>query len=453
MVAEKFDVASRLAEGRPAVDNIQTYVWACHVLGYANTDLTLHASQVRDWYGSEDGLDLRALDADCAALEAAVAATEDALTRQDDQLGALSAAWQGRGADLSREFLRRHGDASAAAAAAVRTTADALATLRDNLWHTVDGKVAAAIATDDRAPDEWLAAAQTVTTGAGDRAAASERIDQEVKPFVDNDIRADWLTAMRSAMAAVMDLYDAATAELTAEPDAVFDVPGDLGPSLTPPPRDDEVVTVPAAVTTVAPPVAAPPSWDAPPAPSPMPAPPPPAPMPPPAPPVDAASTAPAMAAPPSAPSLGGLPDVGSGLSGLGQQLADAFGSLLGSADDALADTSGIDDPTVDENVDDKLDDDPEDDDEPDEHEPVEPDLEEVEPAAEEPVEAPVVDADDSCEPAEMPAPVEPPPPEEPAPTPPPVPPPTEPAPPPSPAVATETPCEIAADELPQVGE
>ena len=248
-MAEKFDVASRLAEGRPAVDNIQTYVWACHVLGYANPDLTLHASQVRDWYGSEDGLDLRALDADCAALEAAVAATEDALTRQDDQLGALSAAWQGRSADLSREFLRRHGEASAAAAAAVRTTADALATLRDNLWHTVDGKVAAAIAADDRAPDEWLAAAHTVTTGAGDRAAASERIDQEVKPFVDNDIRADWLTAMRSAMAAVTDLYDAATAELTAEPDAVFDVPGDLGPSWTPPPRDDEVATVPAAAS------------------------------------------------------------------------------------------------------------------------------------------------------------------------------------------------------------
>jgi len=443
-MAETFDVASRLAEGCPAVDNIQTYVWACHVLGYANPDLTLHASQVRDWYGSEDGLDLRALDADCAALEAAVAATEDALTRQDDQLGALPAAWQGRSADLSCEFLRRHGEASAAAAAAVRTTAYALTTLRDNLWHTVDGKVAAAIAADDRAPDEWLAAAHTVTTGAGDRAAASEQIDQEVKPFVDNDIRADWLTAMRSAIAAVMDLYDAATAELTAEPDAVFDVPGDLGPTWTPPPRDDGVATVPAAASAVAPTVAAPPSWGAPP--SPMPAPPPPAPMPPP-PPVDAGSTAPAMAAPPSAPSLSGLPDVGSGLSGLGQQLADAFGSLLGTGDEALADTPDIDDGELDEDVDDKLADDPEDGDEP-----VEPaaDLEE-ESAAEEPVEAPIVESADACEPAETP--VDPPPTEEPAPTPAPVPPPSEPAPPPSPAAAAETPCEIAADELPQVGE
>ena len=71
------------------------------------------------------------------------------------------------------------------------------------------------------------------------------------------------------------------------------------------------------------------------------------------------------MAAPPSAPSLSGLPDVGSGLSGLGQQLADAFGSLLGSGDEALADTPDIDDGELDEDVDDKLADDPEDGDEP----------------------------------------------------------------------------------------
>jgi hypothetical protein len=436
-VAEKFDVASRLAEGRPAVEDIQTYVWACHALGYANPDLTLHAAQVRDWYGSEDGLDLRALDADCAALEAAVAAAEDAVARQD--VGALSAAWQGDGADASRAFLRRHGEASAAAVAAVRTTADALATLRDNLWQTIDEKAAAAVAVADRAPDEWLAAAHTVTTAAGDRAAASERIDQEVKPFVDNDIRIGWLAAMRSAMARVTALYDAATAELVAESDAVFEVPGDLGPSWTPPPRDEEAATVPAAASAVTPAVAASPLWSAPAAPTlaPMPA----APVagPPPAPPpVDAGSTAPAMAAPPSMPSLGGMPDIGGGLSGFGQQLADAFGSLLGSSSDEL-DTPDIDDPEID----DELDDDEEEGDD----EPVEPAADVENEPAEEPVEEAV--AEPACEPAETP--IEPPPPMEPAPTPVPDPPP-DPAPPPEP-VAAETPCEIAADELPQVGE
>jgi len=427
-----------LAEGRPAVDNIQTYVWACHQLGFADPDLTLHASQVRDWYGTEDGLDLCALDADCVALESVVAATEDAAARQAEQLDTLSAVWQGAGAELSRSFLRRHGEASAAAAAAVRTAADSLTTLRDNLWRTVDGKVAAAIAADDGSPDDWLAAAQTVTSGAGDRAAASERVDQEVKPFVAKDIGGGWLTAMRSAMTAVMKLYDVATSELSAEPDAVFDVPGDLGPSWTPPPRDDQAATVPAAASA-APPVVASPSWAAP-APL-ISAPPPSSPMPapaPPPPPLDA--TAPAMAAPPSAPSLGGMPDVGSGLSGFGQQLADAFGSLLGTADEGLAETPDLDEPALDDpELDEEVEDDTDDDDES-----LDPATNpEDEPVAGEPIES-------VCEPAE--APVEPPPPEELEPAPTPVPPPPEPALPPEP-IAAETPCEIAADELPQVGE
>ena len=244
-MAEKFDVASRLAEGHPAVDNIGNYVWAAHLLGYQHPDLTLHASQVRDWYTCEDGLDLRALDADCAALEAAAAATANALRPQGDALAALSGAWQGRGANASREFLMRHADAAAAAAAGVRTAAEALAALRDNLWQMVDGKVAAAMAIDDRRLTEradWLAAAKTVTTGAGDRAVASELIDQEVKPFVDNDIRSDWLTAMRTTTASVAASYDAATAGLATDPAAVFQVPGELGPAWSPPSSSEDPV-------------------------------------------------------------------------------------------------------------------------------------------------------------------------------------------------------------------
>jgi hypothetical protein len=321
-----------------------------------------------------------------------------------------------------------------------------LGALRDNLWHTVDGKVAAAVAADDRAQDGWLAAAHTVTTGAGDRAAASERVNQDVKPFVANDIGAEWLTAMRSTTAAVVDLYDAATAELTGEPDAVFDVPGDLGPAWTPAPRDDEVATVPAAASPAAP------SFSVSPSPSPSPSLPPapapsaatagPPPVPPMPPPLDAGSTAPAMAAPPSAPSLGGMPDIGSGLTGFGQQLADTLGGLFGSTDDGPLDPPELDEP------DDSDDDDPEEDDL-DDAEPVEPAVDpDAEPAVDEPVEAQA--ALDTCDPVEPPAPVEPPP-AEPIATPVPEPP-LEPAPPPEP-VDAETPCEIAADELPQVGE
>jgi hypothetical protein len=465
-MAEKFDAASRLAEGIPSVDDIANYVLACHAIGYQHPDLTLHAAQVRDWYASEDGLDLRALDADCAALQAVVAATEDALARQHDQLAVMSAAWQGRGADASREFLRRHGEASALAAAAIRTAANALADLRDNLWQTVDSKVATVLAIDDRVQArraDWLAAAQTVTTGAGDRAVASELVDQEIKPFIDSAIRAEWVSAMRAAMAAVTAAYDAATAELRSEGTAVFDVPGDLGPTWLPSPHDDDVETTPAAAASSPAPVNSAPSWSAPaswtppaaPVSTPATPPPPPTPA---APLAEPAAAAPAAATPPM-PSLGGmgggLPDIGSGLSGLGQQLGETLGGLFGSADDALSDPPELDDPQ-------ELDEPPEPDDE--SEGPLDDELEEHELEEDEEAVDPAAESDDVCEkpseepPAEPPPPVEPPPveppppPPEPTPTPAPLPPP-EPAPPPEPMTATGTPCEIAADELPQVGQ
>ena len=89
-MTESLDVSARLAEGRPAVDNIGDYVWACHLLGYQNADLTLHPAQVRDWYSSEDGLDLRALESDRAALSA-VADVEESSLQVRSRDGALAA--------------------------------------------------------------------------------------------------------------------------------------------------------------------------------------------------------------------------------------------------------------------------------------------------------------------------------------------------------------------------
>ena len=180
-MAETFDVAARLAEGQPAVDNVGDYVWACHLLGYQNPDLTLHAAQVRDWYGSEDGLDLRALEADRAALDAAAAATESARRLQERTARRVGRRMAGsrwrRLAGISAPSWGSIGGGGVGGPPA----ADAFTALRDELWHAVDGKVAAAVAIDDRRQaqrGEWLAAAKTVTTGAGDRATASELIDQ-----------------------------------------------------------------------------------------------------------------------------------------------------------------------------------------------------------------------------------------------------------------------------------
>ena len=125
---------------------------------------------------------------------------------------------------------------------------------------------------------EWLAAAQAVTTGAV-TAAASELVDQQIKPFVDNDIRSDWLGAMHRATASVTGAYDVALAAVGGGAAVNFDVPGELGPRWAEPPGSAiPGATVPAGVFTptpvvsgvppisVAEPVSAPP---APPAPAP----------------------------------------------------------------------------------------------------------------------------------------------------------------------------------------
>ena len=130
---------------------------------------------------------------------------------QRAQVDELAAAWSGPGAESAVAFLQRHCDAANAVATEVRAAAQRCESLRDNLWHLVDVKVATAIAIDDRTlanRPAWMAAAAAVTTGAGDRQTADELVQQQIKPYVDNDIRTEWLDAMRSAQAGIATSYD-----------------------------------------------------------------------------------------------------------------------------------------------------------------------------------------------------------------------------------------------------
>ncbi|MCV7421693.1 hypothetical protein H7K45_14185 [Mycobacterium yunnanensis] len=482
-MADAYDVAGRLAEGSPTVADIEEYVAAAQRLGYHHRDLTTYPAQAREWYGSEDGLDLRALDADHGALLAAAAAAEDAVGMQVDLMTDLDAAWSGRGAAAAREFLWRSIQSATVVSAAVRAAANATATLRDSLWRAVDAKVRATQTVDDgQRPQrgEWLAAATTVTTGGGDVAAASELVDQRVRPFVELTVASGWVAAMREAAAAVDAAYDAAIAA-TASPTVVFAVPGVLGPrvdgvaAVTPEPvlasavrtHQTPVHTVPAAAAGSAPFGAAP--WSGPEAawsgPEASAAPP---------------GTTPVAAQPPSMPpsgdlGAGGLPpgsagSMGSGggmgsgfggVGGLGQQLADLIKGLLGSSDGGVGETP---DETTD--LDDDLaggdpegdgngpEDDPEEDPDDDPDDEDEDDGAPDDVLADDELEAPPSEEVAIAEGEGVPA--------EPDAVPDPVPPPPEPPPPePPPAVAAEpladdgarTPCEIAADELPQVGE
>lgn len=415
-MADRLDVAGRLAEGSSAVERTESYVRACHALGYQHPGLTAHPSQIRDWYDGEEGMDLRALDRDCAELRAAGAAVMEALGTQRAQLAQLAAAWLGPAGDSAVRFLERHCDAASAVATEVRAAAQRCESLRDNLWYLVDSKVATATAIDEGTRAQrpaWLAAAVAVTTGAGERAGAEAVVRQQIIPYVDNEIRDDWLTTMRSTAEGVDTSYAMVIDRMAAVPAARFEVPGDFGPAYQPRPASQPAAVVaPAAIAgTPADPVAAPAlSTAAPPLPD-----------------LGSASAIPA----------GG--DVGGGgLGGLGalaDRIVGAMGSLLGPAGDRSGVDDAFDDATDDEGDPFHPDDAGDRPDEPGEAKDVvqERNSEVADPAAEaQPVDEPAP-PDASPAPAPVAAPVA-----------------APPAPPPNDGA---TPCEIAADQLPQAGQ
>lgn len=464
-MAERLDVAGRLAEGWVAVEHTQRYVRACHALGYDQPDLTSHPSRIRDWYDSEDGLDLRALDEDCAQLRAAGAAATEVLRMLHAQLTELATAWMGPGADSALRLLERHCDAASGVANELRAAAQRCESLRDNLWFLVDSKAATAIAIDDRTLAQrsvWLAAADTVAGGTHDRATAEEVVRRQMTPYVDNDIRGEWLDTMRSTVSGMAASYDMVIDRMAATPPAQFEFPGDLGPSGPALPSAGSRPPVTPAPVTPAAALAGPPA-DA-------------------APTGNPSAPSPTQSLPtPAVPDLGtalgdvpSMPDVGGdpggaggglgGLSGLGalaNRIVDAMGELLGSATDPLGDPSAFGDDAssgdaVDANAvgpdnENTKDDDRSDAQTDDPYQPESADEPNVAEAAA-PVNAPPT--------AEAPAPTEAPPPVAP-PADQPAPPaavPASPSAPPASGPSPEpphgsTPCEIAADALPQAGQ
>lgn len=423
-----YDVAARLDEGRPAVSDTQTYAAACHAVGYGHPDLTAHGAQILQWYGTEDGLDLEALDADGAALRMLADAAEDALRVEYDSLRSMLSAWQGESRSSAAVFIDQHCRSGADVAAALRRAADACASLRDRLLGIVEDKVRAAIMIDDRRAGEraqWLAAAQIVTTGAPGREQAAELVSQQIVPYVDADIRTEWVTAMRTATTAVQSAYLDAIHRVTDYSPVLFAIPDHLGP---PAARPAVAAASPEPTLLAAPPPAAP--LSPPPATPLSPSttnPPPPAPIAPP----DPSATAP----PPALPTLPGI-----GTPGLGSQLGDTLGRLLPDGIGTTADPLPLDSPDSDVPEDapespDETTDDPQ----PQDDSPSEPDDDSVDQPADDapddsvvtqPVEEPVAEQPVPPPPADLPtASSEPEPDDEP------------------------TPCEIAADELPQVGQ
>ncbi|WP_046318666.1 hypothetical protein [Mycobacterium sp. UM_Kg1] len=240
----RFDVPARLAQGREAVAVTQAYVSACHRRGYRDAELTGYDGQLADRYDSEAGLDLRALDSDCTELLALADAAEDALHTQRRHLAALQDAWRGPGADAAAEFLRRHCDTAAALTDRLRAAATGLGVLRDELWRLVDVKVAAVLGVDARVGAQrsaWLSAACAVNAGTADERAV-DIVEKQVLAYVDNDVRGDWVAAVRAAQDGIAEAYRTAIAAAGPGPGVWFAVPADLGG--IPRPEDPETVPV-----------------------------------------------------------------------------------------------------------------------------------------------------------------------------------------------------------------
>lgn len=451
-------MAARLAEGRPAVERTQIYVQACHALGYQHPDLTAHGSQVLDWYETETGLDLRVLDDDSAELRAALNTIDEALWLQRAQITEIAAAWTGSGADAATRFLQRHCDIAAEVAAHVRAAAEGYAALRDKLWQLVDGKAATAIAIDDRRLGErsaWLAAAHTVTAGAGDRS-TDDLVRQQVTPYIDNDIRIDWLAAMRSIAASVQASYDAAIETLSPAREVCFEIPGELGPRWQPG-VDEPLGPSPAAATTPATPtptdiVPTVPAAASVPVSAPLPPPPSAGTL------DDFSPLPPELAAPlgdasglsSGAGDLGSIGGLAGSIGGVVGKIVDGIGGLLGSLADGFSDPSGSADPLLDDPLDDDdpLGDDADtaDDDNTDDADDT--DTADGAPASADQgttVDAPAENQPATGDPVDEPVAQQV--------TPPDAPPPEAPPAPVEPQPDGSTPCEIAEDELPQAGQ
>ena len=231
---------------------------------------------------------------------------------------------------------------------ALQATADACTVLRDELWRVVDRRVAQTQEIVDRVRAQrpvWLAAARTVLAGGPAHDDAVQTVDGQVKPFVDNAIGVEWVSAMRLADGEVAAAYRVAVDVADAAARLRFEVPGDLGPRYSVPrdampaaaptvpdamPARTQVlpeaapadVVVPAAPPVAAPLVAAPPVATPPVATPPVAAPPLPNPL-------DALASVPAVSPAGGLPGFGaaGMPDLG-GTHSMPGRLADVLSGL-----------------------------------------------------------------------------------------------------------------------------
>ncbi len=233
------DVAAKLAQGAAAVGAIEKYVAASHAVGCPAAGLSV--AGVRELYASEAGLRLDALDADSEALAGLADAAEEGMRLEAEAHESVRQAWQGASGTVAAEFIERHLATGSAVVESLRDASTALRSLRDELAGLVEQKVGAAVHFDDRWAAEhpvWLAEAEAVLQGLADDIAV-EVVSRQISPYIDGDVQSAWIPAMRDATDSVSTAYDGAVARLSDRPaahvdDAHFGDAGTGAPSAAP---------------------------------------------------------------------------------------------------------------------------------------------------------------------------------------------------------------------------
>ncbi|MBU3706571.1 MAG: hypothetical protein FGM50_07790 [Mycobacterium sp.] len=208
------EISGSLARGRGAVANTQTYAAACRRLGLT----ALSAERIAELYDAEDGMRPDTLDADAAALTAAAAAAQDALASAHAASGLLAQAWMGRTGGAATDVLRGQCASAVHLIGGLRAAAGTLRTLRALLEDLMQIKADTAVSIDDRRSAErgrWLAHASAVLAGVPDESAL-DTVRREIAPYVNSDITGQWVPAMLRCSDAVHAAYADAVSSLSA---------------------------------------------------------------------------------------------------------------------------------------------------------------------------------------------------------------------------------------------
>lgn len=291
---------AHLADGASAAANTEAYVRAYGQAREAADHTGLTGDGIRECYRAEEGLSLPALEADSAALAKAGLMADEALALHREALAIVTENWRSESGSAATTLLRRHCAEGSEVVSALYLAAEELSSLREQLGQLVEAKVDAAIRIDDRRAAErplWLAHVRAALD-TGDPIAL-QAVEREIAPYVASDIQFDWMDAMRSATDSVGSAYEQASARLSDRPSPRFDLPPALGGMAEAAP----IWSGPA-------PAQLPPAWA-----SGVPAP---------------MGSVPSGVAPASSALAGALPALGGAVAGLIAQVAEALGPDIG---------------------------------------------------------------------------------------------------------------------------